>query len=94
MPHSKNTVVTTVTQNNKCPGCGTKVNAATGTDGVSVPVAGDLSVCFKCGTLLVFNKDLSVSLLDLEQLVSLDQDVRDELEKIQIYVTSFKKNHH
>lgn len=92
--HSKDDIVTTITENNECPGCGTKVNAATGTDGVSVPAEGDLSVCFKCGTLLVFKKDLSIRLLELEELVSLDQDVRDELEKIQNYVRGFKKNHH
>lgn len=91
--HSKD-VVTTLTKDDHCPACGKKINAATGTDGISVPVEGDLSICFDCGTMLVFNKDLSVRILELLELVTLDQDVRDELEKIQNFVRGFKKNQH
>lgn len=92
--HTHSKPVTTVTQDNECPGCNKTVNAATGTDGVSVPSQGDLSICFNCGTLLVFNEDLTVRILELEELVLLDQTVRDELNQIQNAVRGVKNNHH
>jgi hypothetical protein len=84
--------VTTITEYNECPGCRVRINAATGTDGVSVPTPGDISVCFNCGTLLVFNTDLTVRQLTLEELVGLDQETRDELEKIQKFLRKHKKD--
>lgn len=43
-----------------CPCCGSVLNAATNTDGSSSgPEKDDITVCFYCGALLLFNEDLT-----------------------------------
>lgn len=51
------------------PCCGKVLDAATGTDR---PSPADVSVCFECGSLLVFNDDLTLRILTAPELAALD----------------------
>ena len=42
-----------------CPGCGNKLDASSGNDGVP-PKAGDASLCWYCGALLLYREDLTL----------------------------------
>ncbi len=47
-----------------CPTCGADLNAATAmSDPESSPSPGDLSLCIKCGELLVFDQDIKLALM-------------------------------
>jgi hypothetical protein len=52
----------------KCPNCQSDLDAATGN---ATPSEDDISVCWYCGGLLAFNKDLSVRLATQDELTSL-----------------------
>ena len=44
---------------NKCPKCNYELEAHVATDGKGgSPVEGDFTICFNCGEVLEFNKDL------------------------------------
>lgn len=92
--NTKDKVVTTLTEDHECPGCGAVLNAATGTDSESVPREGDISVCYKCGSLLEFNEDLSVRLLDSSDMKKLDWETVEELEKIQEFIRGNRAGFH
>jgi len=60
-----------------CPTCGKKL------DGLTNPVdddldqqPGDVSICFHCGTILVFNENLELVPCSDENLEELDEDSR------------------
>ena len=38
----------------ECPGCGYKVDAATGVSGKGEPAEGDVSICLNCGAINIF----------------------------------------
>lgn len=63
----------------QCPTCGYKVGAASvGADVCESnnprhPQPGDLSICFKCGELLVFGRDLRLSLASINDVIDLDK---------------------
>ncbi len=42
----------------RCPSCGYRMNAATHVRGEAVPRPGDLSLCWGCGTVLIFDEAL------------------------------------
>lgn len=47
-----------------CPACGQKVNAATAANGEDIaPRAGDLTVCFHCGCITSYDKDMQLVLI-------------------------------
>jgi hypothetical protein len=54
IPHS-----TRVSAENKCPACGTKLDAASSHDKIS-PEPGDISVCAECGEILEFDREMIV----------------------------------
>jgi transcription initiation factor IIE alpha subunit len=87
-------VTTLMEHNDECPACGVKINAVTSTDGLAVPQAGDVSVCLKCGSMLEFNEDLTVKLIDLQELNTMEQETITTLKKIQDYIRGTKKNLH
>jgi len=91
---TKDKIVTTLTDDHECPGCGAILNAATGTDGEAIPCEGDLSICYKCGSLLEFNEDLSVRLLDSDDMKKLDWETVEELEKIQDFIRDNRSGSH
>jgi len=59
---------TTHLEGNHCPNCLTFLNAASPLERDVAPKENDLSVCFRCGQLLKFNKDLKLVKLTDEEL--------------------------
>jgi hypothetical protein len=55
-----------------CPACSAVLDAASG-DGIVRP--GDLSVCFTCGEILVFDRDLKIAAADMSVLAQ-DPELR------------------
>lgn len=69
---------TFTTPKDSCPICNAKVDRATNPNGKDKPVAGDYSICFKCATILCFDKNLHLQKLPNEQL----QKVRSEFPEL------------
>ncbi|MBY0559895.1 hypothetical protein [Hyphomicrobium sp.] len=57
--HTISDAVSIETPPNRCPVCG-EVNELTTGVGAARPAEGDLSLCFSCGTLSIFNADLTI----------------------------------
>jgi len=70
---------TTRTPLNQCPNCGKDIDSATGMDKGVPPNPGDLSVCLYCASFLVFNDDLSVRMITLEEVGDLAVEERSQL---------------
>lgn len=62
-----------------CPACAKELNAATPTKGEGMPKPGDYSLCFGCGSFLVFQQDLTVRLLTIEEIETMDDENRNDL---------------
>jgi hypothetical protein len=67
----------------ECPGCGIDNDATTHIQGEDVqPQEGDLSVCFSCGVITQFNKDMisePVTTEFLQELKESDFDVYQQV---------------
>lgn len=80
------------TSKNNCPECGNILNAATAITNINVkPKCNDISICYKCGTILKFNKQLHLikaTEKDLEQISTSDlsvlMQIKDEINRIKI----------
>lgn len=64
-----------------CPECGAQLDGAMGLafdrrEQVMTPSAGDVSVCFHCGSLLEYQRDLTVARLPPETFATLPKDRR------------------
>lgn len=69
-----------------CPTCGYVVDAASiavGPESCRPPSEGDISLCFKCGEVMVFRDDLSLRLALLDDLLGLTSEARETLEMAQ-----------
>lgn len=70
-----------------CPVCNRSNNAVTATDGTDKgPVAGDLSVCFGCGSFLKFDIDLTQREMTLEEIGQLLDSERINLQRARAFV--------
>lgn len=69
-----------------CPVCSSKVNAATGK---APPKEGDLSVCFVCCALLIFNRDMTIRSISDVELKDLCKSEREELFRVRDLVREF-----
>lgn len=75
MEHNYGTVTPIV-----CPYCGEEMDCATGADDqTAIPEAGDLSVCFGCGGVLVFDPTLKPVIITDAEWGLLEQGLRDHL---------------
>jgi hypothetical protein len=63
----------TETPINVCPYCGYTTNCATGLDG-HIPKELDISVCIKCFSIALFNKDLSLRKPEPEEFADIRND--------------------
>lgn len=66
-----------------CPKCGHAVDAAT-TSETGSPSPGDLTVCLHCAYPLVFNDDLTVRKLSLEDVKAMSFE---EAKELRFYIT-------
>lgn len=74
---------TTITPKQNCPNCDYKMDRASPAfEEEAVPQEGDLSICIKCGQLLVFNTDLTFRALSAEAYASIPDDVKQQIEKL------------
>lgn len=69
----------------KCPVCSHVLDSATGVPGQgdARPKPGDLSVCLKCGEVLEFAADMSITVASVASLMALDATGAAMLEKAQ-----------
>ena len=75
-----------------CPICLYSLTAATGSPGTS-PEEDDLSLCFNCGALLIFNEDLVLEIPSGEVLETLSEEEKEEIRKIQDLIGELKDKH-
>jgi hypothetical protein len=71
-----------------CAGCGYLVDSATFLgDGKKVPTDGDISVCFRCGTLAVFEGGVPRPPVSPEEIAAAEQD--PEVQRAQLTTRTF-----
>lgn len=71
-----------------CSKCGAKLNQATSTTELfAAPKCGDISICFYCGNVGIYQQDLSVETMNEEQAAY----VRDRLPKVYAAIVSTQK---
>ena len=75
---------TTYTPRCPCPACGKKVDAASPHEGSAKPKPGSASICFYCGTRLVFTRTMRVRLMTDREWQRLDAEHRKLIEKVQL----------
>lgn len=71
----------TTTDVDYCPECGVKINAA-GTNKDIKPKPGDISVCGECTSYLVFDDNLKLKSMTMDDIVDL---APDELYQLTLY---------
>lgn len=64
------TITSTLVPEQKCPTCGTKLDAAASPDGAT-PNAGDFTICVECGEWMRFNDDLTLRSFTKKDVVDL-----------------------
>lgn len=70
-----------------CPTCGYHMDAATCVTKEAVaPKADDFSLCMKCGEILVFNPDLTLRAVELNDLTTADRLTHLTLERGQKFI--------
>ena len=70
-----------------CPGCGKKLDAATEIpQGQRQPKPGDILICFKCGDVLVFGKDLKLQVAQLNDLLGLSASQHRMIDQAQAFI--------
>ena len=74
----------------RCPSCDTPITSATGVEGDEKPNEGDISICFSCGEILTFNKDLTHDKITEEKLVEI-KDSEPEQHKMIMELSNFFK---
>lgn len=72
-----------MTTETNCPVCGYKIDAATAVSNEgAAPRDGDITVCMKCTSFLMFINGLDLRLLTLEEVGDLDDDLRIEMVRV------------
>jgi hypothetical protein len=85
--------LTTRTRMSYCPKCGYKFDSATSFEG-EAPKAGDISICFECVALLVFNPDLTLHAITDAELAEFKREAPKQyrqMEKLRQGVESFSR---
>jgi hypothetical protein len=59
-----------------CPNCGHKLDPTIEGFDEHMPVAGDASICFSCGDIMVFNADLSLRKATAQENIDIGMDSR------------------
>jgi hypothetical protein len=62
-----------------CPQCSHLLDAHTNTEGDGPPCEGDVSVCIECASVLIFDADLKVLLISIDEL---PEDCRPQVSKV------------
>ena len=76
-----------------CPQCGHKLDGATQVEeGKGEPEENDLTVCWYCGRILLFNADLSLRVAGDDDLKQLDDSTLIMVMQLQAKVRNRKQN--
>jgi hypothetical protein len=75
---TKGNKMTTRMPKSNCPVCNTILDAATAVDGTPdvIPSVGDISLCASCTSVLEFDDNLALAVIDIK---TLPQDTQDEI---------------
>lgn len=82
----------TVTPRQACPRCGYQFDRAAGAFTDRIPKHGDVSLCFRCGLLLVFNADLTARPMTEEELDELDKETQSEILRVLVAIHQIRAN--
>jgi len=78
-----------------CPNCHYQIDAVSALDNTESqtgPQEHDLTLCYKCGQILEFQKDLSVIPVDKTTLDNLDEETKTTFLNVQQYILNKIKN--
>lgn len=67
----------------KCSKCKATLDGASQVKGEEQPTPGDISMCFYCGTLHMFDEGLALRRMSFAELNALDDDTRALLARMQ-----------
>jgi len=81
------TITSTRLPSSACPVCGTLLDAATGKTGTR-PKPGDLTLCIKCGEILIFEDDMFLKVAPAQVLESLSREKYEYVRRIQRNIRS------
>jgi hypothetical protein len=70
-----------------CPGCFSKLDAASSLDGDSPPVTGDFTVCLCCSALLRYGPDME---LEVTSLAECPIQLRASLARVKMLTEEFR----
>jgi hypothetical protein len=62
-----------------CPGCGNKMDGASGIDHNDKPDPGDIGVCIKCGLIVVYTEDLKLRIATPFDLAECHPDTKKQI---------------
>jgi len=75
----------------ECPNCKSSIDMHTEVNGEeSTPVKGDLSICFKCATLLTFTEDMKLVPMTPEELEAIEKVNPDGYKQLTVTVNAVK----
>lgn len=78
-----------------CPVCGNKLDAATHVkEKEIVPAPGDISICFYCATVSMFDENLKLEQMTNEQFAKLPDEVRASVRKTRDMLLEFNIKRH
>lgn len=81
-----------VFEDTKCPCCGHVMNAVTGAEGESEsPNPGDVSVCIECTSYLIFDHDLKLQVMTVDEVCELDSEVLYTLTATRNHINKLKR---
>ena len=77
---------------NKCPECGKLTDSATDMQGNAQPSGGDLSICIGCGTINLFDDDLTIIPMPTDIWLGIKKDDPETYSMVMDAVISIKAN--
>lgn len=69
-----------------CPSCGKRFDQASSAFGESTPKPDDITICIRCGQVMLFNLDMTVRLPDEDELADLDAATLEEISEAQVAI--------
>lgn len=82
---------TFISEEDKCPFCGYIINAATSPTGDQPPEPGDVSICFKCTSYVVFDDNLKLRCMTDDELLELPNETLSMLTEQRTKIRRFQQ---
>lgn len=74
-----------------CPVCSTRIDAVSPLKGMATPKPGDLTLCFGCAAMLVFDQPPALHAMTDAELAGLDDDEYEALRFAKEQLEAFKR---